>query len=387
MIDGTPRRAMRIGTRVVDDDASCYVIAEVGHNHQGSLDTCKKMFAAAKESGASAVKLQKRDNRSLYTIAMYNKSYDSENSYGRTYGEHREFLEFGRAEYLELKDYCRELGIDFFATAFDIPSVEFLEDIDLPLYKVASADLRNTPLLRALAQTGKPIIISTGGANFASVEAAFVTLEAGGADIGILQCTAGYPAAWDELDLRVIDTYREAFPAAVAGLSSHDNGIAMATAAFVLGARIIEKHFTVDRTMKGTDHCFSLEPAGMRKMVRDLDRVRLALGDGEKRIYESEKAPIVKMSKSLFAATSLPAGHVLTAEDLTMKSPGEGLAPSECDALLGATLVVPVRAETLLTFDLVELPSAMQETAAAQGPGGLLPRARDARDERRVRVR
>jgi N-acetylneuraminate synthase/sialic acid synthase len=246
----------------------------------------------------------------------------------------------------------------------------------MPSYKVASADVRHHPLLRALAATGKPVILSTGGADLAAVRQAYEILRAGTADIAILQCTAGYPAAWEELDLRVIETYRDAFPDAQVGLSSHDNGIAMATAAYVLGARVIEKHFTLDRTMRGTDHKFSLEPVGMRKMVRDLERVRLALGDGDKKVYESEKAPISKMSKSLVAARELSAGHVLTVEDLAFKSPGDGLAPSEIDALVGATLLTGVRADTLLTLELVEFTEAAAP-ATSNGKGKGKHRARD----------
>src|SRR4029077_9548334 len=138
--------------------------------------------------------------------------------------------------------------------------------------------------------------------------------------LSILQCTAGYPAAFEELDLRVINTYRERFPGAVIGFSSHDNGIAMAVAAYVLGARIIEKHFTLNRAWKGTDHAFSLEPVGLRKMVRDLDRTWQAMGDGEKRVYPSEVAPITKMGKKVVAARALPAGHVLRTDDVCLKS-------------------------------------------------------------------
>ncbi|MEJ7891549.1 MAG: N-acetylneuraminate synthase family protein [Solirubrobacteraceae bacterium] len=347
---------MRIADREINDHAQCYVIAEVGHNHQGDLDQCKRLFAAAKDAGACAVKLQKRENVSLFTSAMFAKPYDNPNSFGATYGEHREFLEFGLEEYVELKAYCQQIGIHFFATAFDIPSVAFLEEVDLPAYKVASADVTNVPLLRELAQTGKPVILSTGGARWESIRAGYETLAAGGVEIGILQCTAGYPAAWDELDLRVIHTYRDAFPESVVGLSSHDNGIAMSTAAFALGARIIEKHFTLDRTMKGTDHSFSLEPQGMSKLVRDLTRVHLALGDGVKRVHESEKAPIEKMGKSICAATDLPEGHVLRSEDLAFKSPGGGLLPSEHDTVVGGRLTRAVFAETSLDYELVELP-------------------------------
>ena len=367
---------MAIGNRLIGWGHPCYVVAEVGHNHQGDVGKAKRIFAAAKDAGADAVKLQKRDNRSLYTREFFDKPYENENSFGATYGEHREALEFGRDEYLDLKEYCAELEIDFFATAFDLPSVEFLEDIDLPAYKVASADIRNLPLLNALAQTGKPVIISTGGATMESVVTAYDVLAANDVQTGILQCTAGYPAAWEELDLRVIETFRKEFPSAVIGLSSHDNGIAMATAAYTLGARIVEKHFTLDRTWRGTDHRFSLEPQGMEKLVRDLRRLEAALGDGEKRVHESEKAPILKMSKSLVAAHDLPAGHVLTPADVAMKSPGDGLAPSELDAILGSRLLTPITADTRLSFELLELRDADSRTrkvaaSAAAGAAAL----------------
>src|SRR5687767_7800732 len=142
----------------------CYVIAEIGHNHQGSLEKARELFREAKLAGAHAVKLQKRDNRGLYTNAAYNKPYDNENSFGATYGEHREFLEFGLAEYRALQEYARELGIDFFATAFDLESADFLASLDMPAYKIASGDLKSTPLLKYVARRGKPMVISTGGA-------------------------------------------------------------------------------------------------------------------------------------------------------------------------------------------------------------------------------
>jgi N-acetylneuraminate synthase/sialic acid synthase len=345
---------MRVGGRDISDAGACFVIAEIGHNHQGSVETCKKMFEAAANAGADAVKLQKRDNRSLFTAEMYDKPYENENSYGRTYGEHREFLEFGRGEYLELKEHARRLGLEFFSTAFDIASVEFLEEIDLPAYKVASADVTNVPLLRRLAQTGKPVIFSTGGARIEDVRRAYDVLREGHGYIGILQCTAGYPAAWEELDLRVIDTYRRMFPDAVIGLSSHDNGIAMAIAAYTLGARIVEKHFTLDRTMRGTDHKFSLEPKGMDKLVRDLTRLHVAMGEGMKRVYDSEVAPIKKMSKSIVANRALDAGTVLSADDLALKSPGGGMPGHQWDALIGKRLTKALSADEKLSPKCIE---------------------------------
>jgi sialic acid synthase len=347
-------RSLLLGDFRISDDGDCFVIAEIGHNHQGSVEQAKELFREAKAAGAHAVKLQKRDNRSLYTRELFNRPYENENSYGPTYGEHREALEFGRAEYEELKAFAAEIGVIFFATAFDIASADFLAELDMPLYKIASADLINTPLLRHVARTGKPMILSTGGATLDDVRRGYEAVAEINPQIALLQCTAGYPANWEELGLRVITTYRDLFPDSVVGLSSHDNGIAMAVAAYVLGGRIVEKHFTLNRALKGTDHRFSLEPQGLRKMVRDLRRTRVALGDGTKTMYPSETAPIVKMAKKLVAARDLPAGHTLTEDDVALKSPGDGLPPYELERVVGRTLRHPVLEDSPLTFELLE---------------------------------
>jgi len=347
---------MRIGRHEIGDESRCYVIAEIGHNHQGSLDKARELFREAKLAGAHAVKLQKRDNRGLYTRAAYNKPYDNENSFGSTYGEHREFLEFGRHEYRELQTFAAELGVDFFSTAFDLASADFLRDLDVPAYKIASGDLKSTPLLRHVANFGKPVVISTGGAVIDDVQRAYDTIMPINPQLAILQCTAGYPAAFEELDLRVISTFRERFPGAVIGFSSHDNGIAMPVAAYILGARIVEKHFTLNRASKGTDHAFSLEPVGLRKMVRDLERTHKALGNGLKKIYDSEKAPITKMGKSLVVARDVPSGHILGPGDIVMKSPGGGIPPYELDKVLGRVTLRPLMEDDFLTFEVLSKP-------------------------------
>jgi N-acetylneuraminate synthase/sialic acid synthase len=346
-------RFLKIDNVEIHDDSDCYVIAEIGNNHQGSLEKCKELFRAAKECGATAVKLQKRDNRSLYTQEAFNKPYEHENSFGATYGEHREFLEFGEYEYRELQQYAQELGITFFSTAFDIPSADFLEALDMPAYKIASGDLKSLPLIKHVARFGKPIIISTGAATLEDVKRVYDEVMPINPQLCFLQCTASYPANFEELDLRVIETYRQMFPGAVAGLSSHDNGIAMAVAAYVLGARVMEKHFTLNRAMKGTDHAFSLEPVGLRKMVRDLKRTRQALGDGEKRIHLSERQAVLKMGKKLVAARDLPAGHVLTEADVAMKSPGDGIPPYELDNVIGKVLAKSLKVDEAFTWAML----------------------------------
>ena len=344
-------RELTIDNFTISDDSDCFVIAEIGNNHQGDLQKAKEMFKAAKECGVNAVKLQKRDNKSLLTRAAYNKPYENENSFGATYGEHREALEFGRTEYVELKKYAAELGLTMFSTAFDMNSADFLAELDMPLYKVASGDLKNTPLLKHIAKIGKPMIISTGGGTMEDVQRAYDAIMPINSQLCILQCTASYPAEPEDLNLRVITTYRERFPDVIIGLSDHENGIAMALAAYVLGSRMVEQHFTLNHTWKGTDHAFSLEPIGMRKLVRDLRRVRIALGDGEKKIYPSEVNPITKMGKNLVASHDLQAGHTLTISDIAVKSPSDGIPPYELDNVIGKVLRNALSEDDNITFE------------------------------------
>ncbi len=340
-----------INGRRIAEDADCYVIAEIGHNHQGEIEKCKALFKAAHEAGADAVKLQKRDNRSLYTKVMYDQPYNSENAYAPTYGAHREYLEFGRTEYMELTVYARELGITFFATAFDFASADFLAAFDMPAYKLASGDLKNIPLIEHVARIGKPMILSTGGGDMDDVRRAHDAAIAINPQLCIMQCTAAYPAEPEQLNLRVIETFRREFPDSVIGLSAHDNGISMPLVGYVMGARVIEKHFTLNRAWKGTDHAFSLAPDGMRRLVRDLRRARTAFGDGVKSPRPEEKGPLLKMGKKLVAACALLPGHRITRDDIVIKSPGDGTPPYELQKFIGRTLAVSRMADDDLKFE------------------------------------
>ena len=357
-------RKLEIEGTMIEDRSDCFVIAEIGHNHQGKIETAREMFRVAKECGANAVKLQKRDNRRLYTEEMYNKPYEHQNSFGRTYGEHREALEFGWEEYKELKDYAQEIGVTMFSTAFDFPSADFLAKLEVPAFKIASGDLKSIPLLTHIAKFQKPMVLSTGGGTMEDVLRAYDAIMPINNQLCLLQCTAGYPAAFEELNLRVITNFRERFPDTVIGLSSHDNGIAMAVAAYILGARVVEKHFTLNHTWKGTDHAFSLEPIGFKKMVRDLRRVRVAMGDGVKKVYESEVSPMIKMGKKLVAARDLPPGTSLRQEDLALKSPGDGVPPYEIDKIIGRVTRYPLRADDDITFEALNGAEGWAEAAS-----------------------
>lgn len=285
------------GHRIADDEP-CYVIAEVGHNHGGKFDTARQMIQCASACGADAVKLQKRENDSLYSRALLDQPYDNEHSFGKTYGEHRRALEFGEREYLACRAVARSAGIDFFATAFDEPSADFLMGVGVPAIKIASGGLTDGPLLKHVSTLGVPIILSTGGGTWDDVDHALDVLLRHTSDVALLHCTAAYPVLkHEELNLLAIVEMRMRYPNTVIGWSGHDTGVGMSLIAYAYGARLIEKHFTMNRASKGTDHAFSLEPRGLQTLCEDLKKAHVAKGDGVKRMYESERKPLAKMRR------------------------------------------------------------------------------------------
>lgn len=344
-------RELIIGNRSVSDETDAYVIAEIGHNHEGDLAKAEELFRQAAAAGAHAAKLQKRDNRSLYTKAMYDEPYTGRNSFGPTYGQHREALEFGRDEYIHLARLAAELRIDFMSTAFDFASVDFLADLDLPAIKIASADLTNTPLLSYAAKTGKPLIVSTGGANMDDVHRACDAVLPINPNLAILQCTAVYPAAPVDLHLSVIGTYREEFPGVVIGFSGHDAGPELSWVAYAMGARVIEKHFTLDCTRPGSDHHFSLESAELTELVEGLRRTKQSLGKATKQAMTSEAPALRKMAKKLVAARDLPAGHLIAETDIAIKSPGDGMRPYLLPQVIGRELCTSLTTDADLRMD------------------------------------
>jgi sialic acid synthase len=355
----------------ISHDGPAYVIAEIGHNHQGDVEKAKALIHAAKECGVDAVKLQKRDNRRLFTRVFYDSPYDNENSFGATYGEHREALELEKSDWFELSQFSREEGVAFVAAAFDEPSADFLAELGVDAFKFASGDLLNVPFLRYVASLGRPMFLSTGGGTIEDIDRAVEAIVTLNPRLCVLHCTASYPAEVEDLNLSVISTLGERYPEHVIGLSDHHNGIAMAPVAYMLGARAFEKHFTLNHAWKGTDHAYALMPDGMRRFVRDLQRVPVALGDGVKRRLPSEKRPLEKMGKKLVATRDLPAGHVLGPADLEAKSPADGgLPPYQLDQLLGRRLLRALAYEQDVTFldveqteEPVALPGAMPSVA------------------------
>jgi len=331
----------RIGKSILIDrhGNNCFIIAELGHNFgagPGRLDRACAMIKRAAECGADAVKIQTRTNATLYTDRFYNAPYASESAFASTYGEHRKALELGVGEIAILQAVAQKAGIMLFSTAFDEEAATLLHDkFNMPAFKIASGSLVDFNLLKHIASFGKPMIVSTGGYDTEDVSRAVEYLQSLNAHFALLHCVAAYPVKPEDMNLRVISWMREAFPDVVIGLSDHYNGTVSAPIAYMLGARIIEKHFTLDHTWKGTDNAFSLEPEGFRKMVRDVRRTSIMLGDGIKKVLESEKAPVRKMARSPYAAHDILFGDVIDPEDVELKTPADGIAAWKVEKLVG----------------------------------------------------
>lgn len=345
---------LTIAGRRIADDEPCFVIAELGHNHGGSITTAVSMIHAASDAGVDAVKLQKRDNLNLYTLGLLNQPYENENSFGSCYGEHRMALEFDAQDYSICRAEAENCDVALFATAFDEHSADFLANLGVPAFKIHSGGLKDTPLLKHVAGYGKPMIVSTGGGGEEDIDRAVNAVYPLNSQVAILHATASYPCQPDELNLRCILTLRKRYPELVIGWSGHDTGIAMALVAYAFGARIIEKHFTLDRASKGTDHAFSLEPQGMATMCENLLKAHVALGSGLKVPYPSEKAPIYKMERSIVAARDLRKGTIIRREDVKLKIPASGLPPYLVESIVGFPLSKDVKEDESVTHKHIQ---------------------------------
>ncbi|MFK3678134.1 N-acetylneuraminate synthase family protein [Microbacterium sp. NPDC090218] len=283
-----------IGSHVIGGGRPAYVIAEIGLNHNGEVDIAKRLIDVAARSGADAVKFQKRTPE--ISTPEHMRDVPRETPWGvMSYLDYRRRVEFGRDEYVEIGDYATMRGLDWFASPWDVPSVEFLEELNVVAHKVASASLTDTELLIALRETGKPIILSTGMSTIEQIDRALDTL---GTDrVVLMHATSTYPLEPEEANLRVIATLRDRYPGVPVGYSGHERGLQISLAAVAIGAVAVERHITLDRTMWGSDHAASLEPTGLEHLVRDIRVIERALGDGVKRVFDSERAPMAKLRR------------------------------------------------------------------------------------------
>lgn len=320
--------------RMVGGNNPVYFIAEGGINHNGSVETAKKLIVAAKACEADAIKFQKRTVSAIFTKAALEAPYMSDNAFAATYGEHKDFLEFSEDQWMVLKKTADDVGITLCGSGWDEEAVDFLEKVGVPFFKMASADLLNFPLLEHTAKKGKPIIISTGMADMSDVDAAVRHLRKFTSKVVVMQCTSTYPSKPELIHLNVLKTYAKHFPDVVLGFSGHDSGVVISQAAMCLGASVVEKHFTLDRTMRGSDHAASLEISGLRDLVHGRRKVEKALGGFTKAMQEGEAKMKEKLAKSAVSTKKIPKGTVVTREMITFKSPGNKIMPNDIDEVL-----------------------------------------------------
>ena len=316
--------------------SNVYIIAEAGVNHNGDIELAKKLIDEGAKAGVNAVKFQTFKAENLVTSTATKADYQNKNDRSsETQFEMLRRLELSYEAFTELKQHCEEKGVDFLTSAFDLESIDVLEDLEISLYKLPSGEITNLPYLRKIAATGKKVVLSTGMSTYADIEQALSILKGNGAtDIVVLHCNTEYPTPMHDVNLQAMVTIGKAFNVKI-GYSDHTLGIEIPIAAVALGASIIEKHFTLDKTMDGPDHSASLEPAELVKMVEAIRNVEAALGDGVKRLSNSEKENLAIVRKSIVAKTSIAEGELFTSDNLTVKRPGTGISPLEWDEVLG----------------------------------------------------
>ncbi len=287
-------REIKIGDRMVGDGHPTYIVAEIGINHNGSVDIAKLLIDAAVKAGVDAVKFQKRTPEIATPRDQWDKMRETPWGYIR-YIDYRHKVEFGEEEYREIDRYCREKGITWFASVWDLPSVDFMEQFEPVAYKIPSAALTDHELLRYVRSTGRPVILSTGMSTMEQIRASVDVL--GTEDLVIMHATSTYPCEPDELNLRMIETLRKEFPDVPIGYSGHEVGLVTTAVAVALGACMVERHITLDRAMWGSDQAASVEPGGLQKLVKYIRVTERALGDGVKRVYDSEIPALRKLRR------------------------------------------------------------------------------------------
>lgn len=350
---------LKIEDHEIGEGCPRFIVAEAGLNHNGQLDVAKQLIDVAKECGADAVKFQKRTIEAILTKEALDQSYSGSNSYGSTYREHRLALELSESEWSQLADYSSEQDIIWFASPWDELSADFLESLNMSVYKIASADLSNIPLLRHVAKKRKPVIISTGMSTMDEIDEAVETVLAHNPDLVVMHCVSTYPFDPELANLNMIPVLADRYPQATIGYSGHEkSGFVVSLSAAMLGARVLERHLTLDRTMKGPDHAASLEPHGFAQLVENVHKMEGAMGDGIKRIYPDEVPIRTKLAKSVTAAQPIKEGNIISRQDLTMKSPGDGLTGRFLEVLVGRITDRDIDLDEQLPREALEWPEA-----------------------------
>jgi sialic acid synthase SpsE len=345
---------IKIGNRYIGENHPVFVVAEIGQNHNGSMEIAKQLINQAAHDKVDAVKFCKRHIPLELTKERYNQPYLSVHSFGETYGKHREFLELSKEQYAELKKYAESKGLIFFASVCDIQSADDLDDLGVEMFKVASRDLTNKPLIEHLAKKGKPIFLSTGMSNIGDIENAVNLIKQYHDKILIFHCTSEYPCPYEHLNLTALISLRDKFNLNV-GLSDHSVGIMAPCAAAVMGAVAVEKHITLDKHMKGTDHAGALDPPGMERLVVWIRNFEKAKGYGVKSMINEEFITKIKLARSIVAKRKINMGEILTKDMITAKSHTSlGLNPFDDHLIIGKKLKQDINEDELILVEHVE---------------------------------
>lgn len=340
-----------IGNTWVGDGEPTYIVAEIGLNHNGNMTIAKQLIENAISAGCNAVKFQKRFIPQTFTKDVLDTIMTNFPSMGKTHREVREYLEFNIDEYRVIKKMCEE-RIDFIVTPFDIQSLEFIDEVGVTAYKVAAHCLTNIPLIEELKKRNKPIILSTGMSTMEEIEYTVDILK--DKDLVLLHCTSKYPCKEEECNLNIIHTLKEKFPDIPIGYSGHENGIAISVGASVMGACLIERHITLDRTMEGFDHVFSLEYSSLCHLVGQIRKIEAAMGTSEKKVFPYEMDAYNNYRRGIVAAKKILKGSIITRDLLTTKAPFEGLSPKFIHELIGKKTTMDINEDSPIQFAMVE---------------------------------
>jgi sialic acid synthase SpsE len=333
--------------------AQCHIIAEVGLNHNGSLELARQLIEAAAAAGANAVKFQKRTVDQLAIRTVLDAEDGRFPEFGATYRAIREHLEFGWDQYVALKAGCEANQVEFLCTAFDTVAVDFLERLGVGAYKLASHSLTNLPLLNHVAGIGKPAILSTGMCEWDDIDRAVEVFRSAGTPLTLMHCVSAYPAPVEQSNLGMIGKLRQRYGLPV-GYSGHETGWLPTLASVALGACVVERHITLDRNLMGFDHKLSLNPDEFAGLVRDIRAIEAAMADWGKSVTEVEMITLRKYHVSMVSARPIPAGAELTPDVVTYKNPGTGIPPKHASRLLGRRAVRDVPADVLLELEMFE---------------------------------
>ncbi len=334
--------------------SKCYVIAEAGLNHNGSMEIAKKMINLAALAGCDSVKFQKRDVENLAIQTVMDAEDLRFPNLGKTYRQVRESLEFSLEEYSELKRYTEAQGMDFICTAFDVASVDFLEKLGLQVYKLASHSLTNIPLLKYLASKGKRVYFSTGMCTLEEIDTAVEVLRSGSKELVMFHCVSAYPHEDGDANLQMMDVLEKRYPGVSIGYSGHELGYIPTLAAVARGAVAVERHFTLDKKLEGFDHKISLDPAELIEMVKMIRKFSSTYGDGKKEVSAREQITRDKYHVSMVAKGSINKGVIIEESMITYKNPGTGIPPKKAHLIIGKKAAVNISADSLLKEDMVE---------------------------------